>query len=86
MACDRAACAGRKSKRLQQRHRGPDAVRADDRDGAGDCPAGPDHDRQRGQQLGDVERHLALRGTQFGETEVNDPGTAGTVNHDVGGP
>ena len=86
MAGDRAAGAGRKSKWLQQRHRGRDAVRADDRGGAADRPAGPDHGGQRGQQLGDVERHLALRGAQFGEAEVDDPGPASTVSHDVGRP
>ena len=86
MAGDRAAGAGGQSQRLQQRHRGRDAVRADDRGGAADRPVGPDHGGQRGQQLGDVERHLPLGGAQFGEAEVDDPGPARTVDHDVGRP
>ena len=86
VAGDRAASAGGKSKWLQQRHGGRDAVWADDRGSAADRSAGPDQGGQRGQQLGDVQRDLALRGAQFREAEVDDPGPAGTVNHDVGRP
>ena len=86
MAGHRAAGAGRQSQRLQQRHRGRDPVRADHGGRAGDGPVGPDDGSQGGQQLGDVERHLALRGAQLGEAEVHNPGPPRAVGHDVGGP
>jgi hypothetical protein len=67
LASDRAAGTGGKGQRLQQQHRGRDAVWAGHRGGAADRPVGPDDAGQRGEQLGGVERDLALRGAQFGK-------------------
>ena len=51
-----------KGERLQHRHRGRDPVRAGHRGGAADGPVGADDAGQGGEQLGGVERDLALRG------------------------
>ena len=83
-AGDGVAGGGRQGQGLQQRRRGRQFRAADDRRGARYGPVRADQGGQRGHELRQVEVLLPLRGGQFRETEIGQPGLAGAVSHHVG--
>ena len=86
MVGDGAARARRKCQRLQQRNGGRQIVRGDDCGCTRDGTVSTGDGAQRGQQLGGVKVHLALRRGQLGKAEVGEPWPARAVDHDVGRP